>query len=287
MDYDNVFWSILEYYGNDPLIDTKFKNKKGEILSGNFIDIINQRYDDNFISIFNAYADFQQITRFNKGSDHMYKLQARRVTVKNVFGNTNQNENRKNASDIELSIDVCETLFTKPEIDTYVIVSADSDMIPIINRLLYSNKKVVLYYLKEAISRDGSILSYAKENIPIDGKEVLNLEYKKLTNKEIEAVYLNPVLDELINLDRNNKKTGNYIGYTWYKNRLLNNGININGNRIELSGENIIRILDYMYNQDLIRYGQKTNKSIDINKTNKIVKQIINPQKDQEKVDFF
>jgi uncharacterized protein (TIGR00288 family) len=51
---------------------------------------------------------------------------------------------RKNTSDIRLTIDAIEILFNKPLIDTFVIVSSDSDYLPLINKLRSSGKKVYI-----------------------------------------------------------------------------------------------------------------------------------------------
>lgn len=67
------------------------------------------------------------------------------MQIKNVYGNGLDEEYRKNASDIELSIDALELCHRCPEINTYVFITSDSDMIPIMNRLLYMGKKIHLF----------------------------------------------------------------------------------------------------------------------------------------------
>ncbi len=47
----------------------------------------------------------------------------------------------KNSADIRLVVDAMELLFTKPHITTFVILSADSDFLPLLNRLREQNKR--------------------------------------------------------------------------------------------------------------------------------------------------
>lgn len=50
----------------------------------------------------------------------------------------------KNSADIRLVVDAMESLFTKPHITTFVIVSADSDFLPLLNRLREQNKRTIV-----------------------------------------------------------------------------------------------------------------------------------------------
>lgn len=131
VDFDNIYYGLSEYGINLEL-------DKYDIFY-----ILNSLYDLDKIRQFNAFADFEQI------KISMKHLQKRRVNVKNVFANNSYEKNRKNASDIELSISAIETFYTDKKIDTFVFVTSDSDMIPIMNKLLLKGKKVHLYSVKD------------------------------------------------------------------------------------------------------------------------------------------
>lgn len=131
VDFDNIYYGLSEYGIN-------LESERYDIFY-----ILNHLYDFDKIRQFNAFADFEQI------KIPMKHLQTRRVSVNNVFGNSFYEKNRKNASDIELSISAMETYYTNKKIDTFVFVTSDSDMIPIMHKLLLNGKKVHLYSVKE------------------------------------------------------------------------------------------------------------------------------------------
>ena len=84
------------------------------------------------IALKRAYADWSTA---NKSNDQILELGIDAVHV------LKSAEKGKNACDIRLTVDAIELLFTSP-IDTFVIVSSDSDFIPLINKLRSSGKKV-------------------------------------------------------------------------------------------------------------------------------------------------
>ena len=269
IDYDNLFFTTRELYGISPT---------EKINESSLIDKILEKYKDNHIVVCNAYADFQLITNLARDLNTMYELQSRRVNIKNVFGNNIKNENRKNASDIELSIDVIDTMHRNPDIEKYVIVSADSDMIPIMNRLKYEDKHIDLYYLDYCRAQDSSLLNYADENIPIE--TLVNLHEESITDAEIERTYLRPVMDKIIRLDTQNvaNKNGNYIGLLWLKNQLQSKGfLYINNQPISLSGINVNVLIEFLKEKEFI-YISNDKKSMEIkpNYENTILKKMFN-----------
>jgi uncharacterized protein (TIGR00288 family) len=58
----------------------------------------------------------------------------------------------KNSSDIKLVVDAMEVALTKPYLDTFVIVSSDSDFTPLIGKLREHGKRVVVMGIKEDMS---------------------------------------------------------------------------------------------------------------------------------------
>lgn len=139
IDYDNLFHTMKRYaidVTEDQYDVCKFLNKI---------------YGMNKIRSFRAYADFEQV------GVSLRKLQEQRVQIRNVYGNNRDDKYRKNASDIELSIDAIEQTYKDSSIDTYIIVTSDSDMIPIMSRLKYKGKKVHLYYTSQKCLSDCTI----------------------------------------------------------------------------------------------------------------------------------
>lgn len=98
-DLDNTYWSILAAYGQVEKSEEKV------------IDKIWGLFRDDTIRVFRAYADYEKIRGVQT------TIQRKRVTPKHVFSSNSGSENRKNAGDIELSLDALETVFKCPEVE--------------------------------------------------------------------------------------------------------------------------------------------------------------------------
>lgn len=61
-------------------------------------------------------------------------------------------------------------------VSVYVFVTADSDMIPILSRMIFKGKQVHLYYLSEAAPKHVDITEYA--HYSEDLVEFINVEQK-------------------------------------------------------------------------------------------------------------
>ncbi len=173
VDYDNVYWTLKNSYLHDP-DDTN--------LERNLFAQLWNTYDRDNVRVFKAFGDFEQI------ACDMTSLQKKRIQLRHVYANGKKDEHRKNASDIELCLDAIETTYTDPNISCYVFVTADSDMIPIMSRLMYKGKHVELYYVPSAASKQFDITSYAHR--AVDLLEFLNIQVKeyKIENYVIGAL---------------------------------------------------------------------------------------------------
>lgn len=149
VDYDNVYWTLMNRYRHDP---------DHEDPQRNLFDRLWEEYGLDNIRMFKAYADFEQVDA------NLTSLQKKRVQIRHVYANGKNEDKAKNASDIELSIDAMETSYSDPNISCYVFVTADSDMIPIMSRMLYRGKYVELFYVEDAIAKHTDIRNYAHES---------------------------------------------------------------------------------------------------------------------------
>ena len=120
-DLENTYWTLLEYYGQ---VESPIER---------IIDFVFTTYKDDSVRVFRAYADYEKLR--SSVSNAQTNIQKKRVTPKHVFSSSSGSQNRKNAADIELGLDALEIVFKSPEVNEYVIISADKDMIPLINRL--------------------------------------------------------------------------------------------------------------------------------------------------------
>lgn len=91
-----------------------------------------------------AYADFEQIEVNAQGQLFLLGVETR-----NVVGTEH-----KNAADMRLCIDVMETMYTRDEIETFVLMAGDRDYIPVLQHLRKHAKTVQVVAFKENISGD-------------------------------------------------------------------------------------------------------------------------------------
>lgn len=130
IDYDNVYVSIERYYETHSSRDLKTR----------ILAEIKGLYHGKPLYVLKAYADVTMVVA------NMATLQRHQVKLEHVYSQNPDSQNRKNASDIALTIDVMRTLLTRPEIDTYVLVTSDSDMLPLVEELRRNGKRVELIY---------------------------------------------------------------------------------------------------------------------------------------------
>lgn len=136
IDYDNVYVTLEKYY------ETAAKNS----LKTDVIDIIKDKFKGDNKLTFKAFADFQKINHC------ITKLQKSQIELRHIYSNS---KGRKNASDIAMAIDIIKSIYSKNMIEKYILVSSDSDMLPIINELQYFAKETFVIY-----SKYGSVDNY-------------------------------------------------------------------------------------------------------------------------------
>ncbi len=95
--------------------------------------LFDQLSDIGRVIVKRAYADWSQA---GKSRDKLLELGIEPI---HLFHNT---QSGKNASDIRLAIDAVELLYQAP-VDTFVIVSSDSDFVPLVSKLRASGKTVI------------------------------------------------------------------------------------------------------------------------------------------------
>jgi hypothetical protein len=96
------------------------------------------------ILVARSYADWGRFARFKKGL-LMEGVQ--------LFELTSHGMNDKNRADVALVVDCMELAFTKDYVDTYVIISGDSDFTPLVMKLKEMNKRVIGCGTRRSTSR--------------------------------------------------------------------------------------------------------------------------------------
>ncbi len=96
--------------------------------------VLRRLKDKGRILIARSYADWGRWTRFKQG------LVEQGVTMVELTSHGMQDKNR---ADIALAVDAMELAYTRPYVDTFVILSGDSDFTPLVMRLKELNKRVI------------------------------------------------------------------------------------------------------------------------------------------------
>jgi len=138
IDYENVHWSIKNNYGFSP--------EPGKLVEG----LRSQAMQAGDVVLMLAYADFDHVEF--KGLQT--ELQRRSVEPRHVYSLSSEDGRRKNAADIELSLDALELVYTREDIDHFVIVCGDRDMIQVIKKLHTRRKKVCIVGVERTTSKD-------------------------------------------------------------------------------------------------------------------------------------
>ncbi|MGE5528575.1 MAG: NYN domain-containing protein [Patescibacteria group bacterium] len=139
IDYENTYWSIKQKY---------FTILDPDALTRALRDFVNARYP-GFFTMY-AYADFENPIFYGLQT----RLQQKTVITRHVYGHHRNNNIRKNASDLELSLEALELTYVDPTFDRYVLVSGDRDFIPLVRKLKNRGKAVSLIAISETTSQD-------------------------------------------------------------------------------------------------------------------------------------
>jgi len=90
-----------------------------------------------------AYCDWQRFPEYVSGL-HELGIEMIEIPDRHMTG--------KNSADIRLVVDALEMGYSKDHIDTYVIVSGDSDFLPLVSKLRENGKTIIGVGLKESTS---------------------------------------------------------------------------------------------------------------------------------------
>jgi uncharacterized protein (TIGR00288 family) len=90
-----------------------------------------------------AYADW---TRYSEFREALHEAAIELIEV------PKRTQTGKNSADIRLVVDALDLCYTKEHLDTFVVVSGDSDFSPLVSKLKENNKRVIGVGLREATS---------------------------------------------------------------------------------------------------------------------------------------
>lgn len=106
--------------------------------------IIDRLLEKGRIIVKRAYADWGRYDEFKKDL-HEVAIELIEVPKRSQTG--------KNSADIRLTVDALDLCYTKEHLDTFVVVSGDSDFSPLVSKLKENNKHVIGVGLRGSTSR--------------------------------------------------------------------------------------------------------------------------------------
>lgn len=105
--------------------------------------ILERLLEKGRIIVKRAYADWTRYTEFRRDL-HEAAIELIEIPSRQQTG--------KNSADIRLVVDALDLCYTKEHLDTFVVVSGDSDFSPLVSKLKENNKQVIGLGLREATS---------------------------------------------------------------------------------------------------------------------------------------
>ncbi len=90
-----------------------------------------------------AYCDWGRYEKFKRS---MHEASFELIDIPHV------RQSGKNSADIRMVVDALDLCYTKPHIDTFVVISGDSDFSPLVSKLRENNKEVIGVGVKQSTS---------------------------------------------------------------------------------------------------------------------------------------
>lgn len=156
IDYENIHYYIKNNYRDPPELGTY----TAEIIRSLRQNLEGERGLQVIIT--NAYADFERV-----GGGSLSQLYLMGIVSQNVLGTAH-----KNAADMHMCIDLMQLLYTRPDIDTFVLVAGDRDYIPVVQHLKRRGRHVLAAAFRDTLS--GDLLEIIGESNFIDIQPLLS-----------------------------------------------------------------------------------------------------------------
>lgn len=124
--------------------------------------------------------------------------------------------------DIELSLDILETMYTYPHITDFMFVSGDSDLRHVVKRLQKNGKNLHLMGFKDFTSQ--FLIETVNEFVLLDDfprmlRKVTQAEKEKKSLSLISNDYVETVVEQMHRLE--SKNTKDFIGLNYFRNRII------------------------------------------------------------------
>lgn len=141
-DYENIVFSVRNNFN----------------VNANFEDLMDKCKEFGRVVVAHAFADWNRQSAamipalISNGFDPVYVPSFQ-------MGNDGQQSVRKNAVDMYLAIDAMDVLHNRRNVETFILLTGDSDFLPLVNAVRRSGKRVI------AIGVDGSSSSHLAQSV--------------------------------------------------------------------------------------------------------------------------
>jgi hypothetical protein len=132
VDYENIH-ETLKHYGKDPI-------------EMNFFQVIHQKLVEAGLNV----VDFIIYSNFAKKTltpEHQTFLQSIGLQTRPA------SNNGKSSGDLELTVDALRMLYKNPQINVFIIISSDRDIIPLLKAIKYENKVSYMISVKTGFNQ--------------------------------------------------------------------------------------------------------------------------------------
>jgi len=177
-----------------------FQQEREKNQSRNKFDIqkvLERLVEKGKIIVKKAYADWGKYSDY-KSSLHEYGIELIEIPKRSAAG--------KNSADIRLCVDAMDLCYSKEHIDTFVIVSGDSDFSPLVSKLKENGKRVIGLGMKRSTS--ALLIGNCDEFIYYEDLEQKDTSPPKLPKNtpKIKRPGLQLLIDSVAALMRENKE---------------------------------------------------------------------------------
>lgn len=156
IDYENIHYYIKNNFREPPELGS---------YTAEIIRSLRHKLENELglqVIITNAYADFERV-----GGGSLSQLYLMGIVSQNVLGTAH-----KNAADMHMCIDLMQLLYTRPDMDTFVLVAGDRDYIPVVQHLKRRGRHVLVAAFRDTLS--GDLLEIIGESNFIDIQPLLS-----------------------------------------------------------------------------------------------------------------
>ncbi|MEW6379343.1 MAG: NYN domain-containing protein [bacterium] len=187
IDFENLALGFQQDRDKKQRAKTKFDIHK----------ILERLVEKGKIIVKKAYSDWGKYSDY-KASLHEYAIELIEIPKRSVTG--------KNSADIRLCVDAMDLCYSKEHIDTFVIVSGDSDFSPLVSKLKENGKRVIGLGMKKSTST--LLIGNCDEFIYYEDLEQKDASPPKLPKNtpKIKQEGLQLLIDSVAALMRENKE---------------------------------------------------------------------------------